>query len=230
MIKKIKLSELPPSNQIYHREAKGDKYDWSGLKANLKDGYLSNSFTNEYIRVTKFGDIFNGNHRLTILREMYVEDIEILVDEVGWIDSIVFRFFEFAADVFRHKSGYGDEIIFKDIKLIDLSDGKSLRNLNYIKRKNPSTLYYSEWDELTKSLYEKGYDGSDNTCIEIDQHNNILDGYKRAHLLIRKYGNNLKIRVKVKQKLYKKRINVKMFILLFIITLILTLILISILN
>jgi len=152
------------------------------------------------------------------------------VDEVGWIDSIVFRFFEFAADVFRHKSGYGDEIIFKDIKLIDLSDGKSLRNLNYIKRKNPSTLYYSEWDELTKSLYEKGYDGSDNTCIEIDQHNNILDGYKRAHLLIRKYGNNLKIRVKVKQKLYKKRINVKMFILLFIITLILTLILISILN
>ena len=230
MIKKIKLSELPPSNQICYREAKGDKYDWSGLRANLKDGYLSNSFTNEYIQVTKFGDIFNGNHRVTVLREMYDEDIEILVDEVGWIDSIVFYFFGFLADIFRYKSGYGDEITFKDIRLSDFSDSQYLRNLNYIKRKNPSNLYYSKWDELTKSLYEKGYDNSDNTCIEIDQHNNILDGYKRAHLLIRKYGNNLKIRVKVKQKLYKKRINVKMFILLFIITLILTLILISILN
>ena len=111
-----------------------------------------------------------------------------------------------------------------------MSDGKYLRNLNYIKQKNPSILYYSKWDELRKSLYEKGYDNSDNTCIEIDQHNNILDGYKRAHLLIRKYGNNLKIRVKVKQKLYKKRINTKMFILLFTITLTLTLILTSILN
>ena len=96
MIKKIKLSELPPSTQY----GKRDKYDWAKLRANLKEGYLSHSFFNEYIRVTKLGDIFNGNHRVTILREMYDEDIEILVDEVGWVDTIVFYFFGFVADVF----------------------------------------------------------------------------------------------------------------------------------
>ena len=228
MIKKVKLSEI--SDHICFREARGDKYDWAGLKASLKKGYLSHSFANEYIKITKSGAIFNGNHRMCLLREMYDEDTEILVEEVGWMDSIIKYFFDFLADVFRRKSSYDYEIIFKEILLADLSESKSLRNLNYIRKNSPSSLYYSKWDELTKSLYEKGYDGSSNTCIEINQHHKILDGYKRAHLLIKRYGNNLKIRVKVKQKPPKKRINSKIFILLLIITITITITLISILN
>tara|TARA_B100000287_G_scaffold428709_1_gene480562 strand:+ start:82 stop:762 length:681 start_codon:yes stop_codon:yes gene_type:complete len=225
MIKKVKLSELKKIYTIDDKPHKGNGNYWSDLKRDMKNGYLSTPFNESYIKITKTGEIFDGAHRVTILKEIYDGDTEILVMEVGWLDTMVCLFFTFLQTILKPKNLYSFETEFKEIRLGDLSESSNLRKLNYIRHKNPSILYYPGWDDLTKSLYEDGYNPIDETFIEIDQHNNIIDGYKRVHLLIKKYGNNLKIRVKVKQKLIKKRINIKVFILLFIIILTLILIL-----
>jgi hypothetical protein len=226
MIRKIKLSELDKGGFLHFEPSSRSKQYWSDLRDSLKNGYDPKSHRSGYITICKNGTIVDGNHRVTILKEMYDGDTEIMVKQLNHYNTWAKAFFMWTPlEDLSFMVKYTPEITHKEILLGDLQESSHLRNLNYIKRKSPSTIYYSKWDKLTKSLYEHGYDERDRRCIVIDQHNKIIDGYKRAHLLIRKYGNRLKIRVKVKQKLAKKRINIKMFILLFIITLTLILIL-----
>ena len=133
------------------------------------------------------------------------------------------------------------DFVIKEVSLKELSYNIDIRDLKYVTRKNINNSFRrliskvsgrSQWDDLESSLNTHDYEPSTfttrwedgNDYIQINQNNKILDGYARVSLLIRKYGNNFKIKVRVRKELFNKRINIKLFITLLILTTILILI------
>jgi len=257
MIKKVKLGRLKIESRIFHinhknlykeyedskREDSTNEY-WPTLKKQLEKGYLSNSNSNEYICIGKTGRVIGGRHRTVILKDMYDNDFELLVDEVGWFNTCVNHFFTLGNVMAGIRElHYKDDFVIKELPLGELRSKIATRNLNNI-HKNKFRYFFRNlipkvllsinyWGDLQSSLDNNGYipstftgkweDGND--YIQINQHNKIIDGKARVCLLIRKYGNNFKIKVRLREELPKKRINVKIFVLLFIIILTLILIL-----
>ena len=248
MIKKVKLGSLKIESRIFHinhknlykeyedskREGSTNEY-WPKLKKQLENGYLSNS-----ICIGKTGWVLGGRHRTVILKDMYDDDFELLVDESGWFPTCLSHFFTLGNVVGgRRELSYKDDFVIKEVSLGELYSKRDTRNLNTV-HKNKFRYFFRNlipkvllsvtyWDDLQSSLDNNGYapgtftgkwkDGND--YIQINQHNKILDGHARVCLLIRKHGNNFKIKVRVREESPGKRINVKLFIsLLILITII----------
>ena len=234
-IQKVRLGDLITMGF----KPKPKKY-WDNLRSSLKEGYRPNSFDKGYIRITKFNNVVDGNHRLHILKQLHNDDYEIDVRVsrmtgsffpfiIWWYnENVAKRFSKFPNDIandFYTTETYEGNYELKKIKLRDLKEFNNLRRIGYIRKKRPVMLLEkSKINNLSKSLLTEGYKPHEYGFIKIDRTNQIIDGYKRIHILLKRYGNNFDLEVMSLKRVVKKRIKIKTFLIVFFI--ILTLIII----
>ncbi len=234
-IQKVRLGELITMGF----KPKPKEY-WDNLRSSLKEGYRPNSFDKGYIRITKFNNVVDGNHRLHILKQLHNDDYEIDVRVsrmtssffpfiIWWYnENVVKRFSKFPNDIandFYTTETYEGNYELKKIKLRDLKEFNNLRRIGYIRKKRPVMLLEkSKINNLSKSLLTEGYKPHEYGFIKIDRTNQIIDGYKRIHILLKRYGNNFDLEVMSLKRVVKKRIKIKTFLIVFFV--ILTLIII----
>lgn len=237
-VKKVKLGELVSLGF----KPKSKEY-WEGLRSSLEGGYRPDSFVDGYIRITKFNNVIDGNHRLHIMKKIYGDEYEINVRVSGLSRSLMPRFIWWCNENITKRFSihpttidndfytvetYDGKYELKTIKLSSLREFKNLRKLNYIRKKRPLTLFQKKsiMEDLSNSLLTDGYKPYEYGFIKIDRNGVIIDGYKRIHILLNRYGNNFELEIMSLKRVVRKRINIKTFIILFFITLALLLIII----
>ena len=238
IVKKVKLGDLVSLGF----KTKSKEY-WDDLRSSLQDGYMPDSFVNGYIRITKFNNVIDGNHRLHIMKKLYGDEYEINVRVSGLSRSLMPRFIWWYNENIKQRFSlypntidndfytvktYDGKYELKVIKLSGLRELKNLRRLNYIIKKRPTTLFQKKsiMEGLSNSLLNDGYKPYEYGFIKIDRDGVIIDGYKRIHILLNRYGNNFELEVMSLKRLVGKRINIKTFLILFFIILTLLLIII----
>ena len=151
MIKRVKLGDLklehcslhPNHKNLYNEYEDSKRKDstneyWPLLKKRLESGYLSGSMNMGYISIDKTGRVIDGKHRTVILKDMYDDDFELLVEVVGWLETCLshfFSYFNFLGSGWKELL-YENDFVIKEVSLKELSYNIDIRDLKYVTRKN----------------------------------------------------------------------------------------------
>ena len=229
IVKKVRIGDLVSVGF----KPKSKKY-WDNLRSSLKDGYRPDSFEHGYIRISRFNNVLDGNHRIHIMKKLYGEDYEINVRVSSYMGLFPFIIYWFNENIkkpltkhpltlpndFYTVESYEGKYELKTIKITQLREFTSLRSLRYITRRRPLiSIMKKPMADTQDSLLTEGYKPYEYGFIKIDRQYRVVDGYKRLHILLNRYGNNLELEVMSLVRIPKKRINIKTFFLVFMIVL-----------